>query len=77
MSQAGNAYTTFDLVDGKEKLHVFLANKLEKPPEEGDKVDGDGAVREGEEGRPAGLQERDRRLDRRSIRLFGVKKGWK
>ena len=38
VSGAGNAYTTFDLVDGKEKLHVFLANKLEKPPEEGDKV---------------------------------------
>lgn len=37
-SQAGNDYTTFDLVDGKQKLPVFLANKLENPPKDGDKV---------------------------------------
>ena len=37
-SQAGHDYTTFDLVDGKQKLPVFLANKLENPPKDGDKV---------------------------------------
>ena len=37
-SQGGHDYTSFDLVDGKARLPVFLANKLEKPPKDGDKV---------------------------------------
>ena len=37
-SKAGHDYTTFDLVDGKTKLAVYLGNKLDKPVKDGDAV---------------------------------------
>ncbi len=74
VSQAGNAYTTFDLLDGKEKLHVFLANKPEKPLEEGDKVTVTGRfAKEKKVGSLTFKNEID--ASAKIDKVFGVKKG--
>ena len=44
-SKAGNAYFTFDLLEGKESVHVYGFGKLDPEPKDGDRIRATGKFR--------------------------------